>query len=106
MLALALAIIAAQPPAPALEVALKAVDRAQKQGHGKKQLLTLIDYSMPSTQKRLWVIDLKTKQVLFHELVAHGKGSGDNYAKVFSNDHQTRASSLGLFETLETYEGK
>jgi hypothetical protein len=52
------------------------------------------------------VIDLSTKKVLFHELVAHGKGSGDNYARRFSNEHQTRASSLGLFLTKGTYEGK
>jgi len=39
-------------------------------------LLTLIDYSRPSTSARLWVIDLETNRVLFEELVAHGRGSG------------------------------
>ncbi len=85
---------------------MKAVERAQKAGHGKRPLLTLIDYTKPSTEKRLWVIDLRTKRVLFHELVAHGRGSGDNYATKFSNENRTLASSLGLFETLDPYQGK
>jgi hypothetical protein len=92
-------------PKRPLEAALKAVERAKKAGRTKR-LLTLIDYSKPSAERRLWVIDLSTKRVLFHELVAHGKGSGDRVARRFSNEHATRASSLGLFETLETYEGK
>jgi hypothetical protein len=89
-----------------LDLALKAASRAQEQGHGKKKVLAVIDYSLPSTRKRLWVFDLKREKLLFHELVAHGKGSGANYAKVFSNREGTLASSLGLFEATETYQGK
>jgi hypothetical protein len=68
--------------------------------------LTVIDYSKPSTDKRLWVFDLRSRELLYEELVAHGQGSGDNFAKVFSNEPDTHASSLGLFLTEDTYVGK
>jgi hypothetical protein len=68
-------------------------------------LLTVIDYSLPSTEPRLWVLDLAHGKVLFNELVAHGAGSGDNYATRFSNTLESRQSSLGLFVTGDTYEG-
>ena len=68
--------------------------------------LTVIDYSKPSTEKRLWVFDLRTRELLYEELVAHGQGSGDNVANVFSNEPDTHASSLGLFVTEDTYVGK
>jgi hypothetical protein len=47
--------------------------------------LTVIDYSKPSAEKRLWVFDLRSHALLYEELVAHGKGSGDNFARAFSN---------------------
>ena len=68
--------------------------------------LTVIDYSRPSTTKRLWVVDLHTHELLFEELVAHGQGSGNNMATFFSNDAQTHQSSIGLFLTKNTYIGK
>jgi hypothetical protein len=68
--------------------------------------LTVIDYSKPSSEKRLWVFDLRSRELLYEELVAHGQGSGDNLAKVFSNEPETHASSLGLFLTEDTYVGK
>jgi hypothetical protein len=52
------------------------------------------------------VLDLTKKKLLFHELVAHGKGTGENMAKAFSNTPGTYQSSLGLFETMGTYMGK
>jgi len=99
------------PPAPGLDpqvlgLAQKAAKIAQEKGFGQKKILAVIDYSLPSTRKRLWVFDLKNDKLLFHELVAHGKGSGDNYAKTFSNREGTLASSLGLFEAAGTYQGK
>jgi L,D-transpeptidase catalytic domain len=106
MLALAAEAEAPEIPKRPLALALEAFERARAAGHAKKQILTLIDYSRPSTERRLWVIDLKTNQVLFHELVAHGKGSGENYAKTFSNAPRSRTTSLGAFETLATYRGK
>ena len=68
--------------------------------------LTVIDYSRPSTEKRMWVFDLKAHTLLFEELVAHGRGSGDNLARAFSNTAESHQSSLGLFRTEDTYVGK
>jgi hypothetical protein len=86
--------------------ALDAVACARARGvSGKTDVLTVIDYSLPSTQPRLWVLDLAQGKVLFHELVAHGAGSGDVYATHFSNVDNSRATSLGLFLTADTYEG-
>jgi hypothetical protein len=68
--------------------------------------LTVIDYSKSSAAKRLWVFDLRSHALLYEELVAHGKGSGDRFATAFSNDAESHQSSLGLFETKDTYSGK
>ena len=67
--------------------------------------LTVIDYSLPSTQPRLWVFDMNNGALLFKELVAHGKGTGDNMAVHFSDDMNSHQSSLGLFVTADTYIG-
>ncbi len=71
-----------------------------------KEILTIIDFTKPSTEKRLFLLDLKTKKVLHHSLVAHGKNSGANYASQFSNVPQSYKSSLGFYVTAETYYGK
>ena len=89
-----------------LALALDAVDGARARGiSGRGDLLTVIDYSLPSTKPRLWVLDLTQGKVLFNELVAHGQGSGDNYATRFSNLPDSHQSSLGLFLTGGTYTG-
>jgi hypothetical protein len=89
-----------------LTMALEAVASANARGiSGRDDLLTVIDYSLPSTQPRLWVLDLHRGKVLYHELVAHGSGSGDNYATRFSNNLNSRQTSLGLFLTGGTYQG-
>ena len=89
-----------------LAMALDAVSCARARGiEGKDDLLTVIDYSLPSTEPRLWVLDLAKGEVLFHELVAHGRGSGDKYATRFSNLNDSHQTSLGLFLTAGTYEG-
>lgn len=67
--------------------------------------LAVIDYSMPSTEKRLWVFDLVTGDVVFNEHVSHGQGSGGNMTTAFSNDDGSHQTSLGLFRTAETYHG-
>ncbi len=69
------------------------------------QRLAVIDYSRPSTEARMWVFDLASKSLLFNELVAHGRNSGDNYAVSFSNAAQSYQSSLGLYRTLQSYDG-
>ena len=71
-----------------------------------KQLLTVVDFDLPSTEKRLWVFDLATNKVLFHTLVAHGHNSGENEATNFSNTDQSNMSSLGFYATSKEYEGK
>jgi L,D-transpeptidase catalytic domain len=68
--------------------------------------LTVIDFSKPSTEKRLWVVDLRTHALLFEELVAHGQGSGNNMATRFSNDAETHSSSIGLYAAKDAYLGK
>jgi hypothetical protein len=67
--------------------------------------VTLIDYSLRSTDPRLWVFDTRTGALLFKELVAHGKGTGENMAVHFSDDMNSHQSSLGLFVTGDTYTG-
>jgi hypothetical protein len=90
-----------------LQRALKAARCARARGlAGDSNLFTVIDYSKPSTEKRLWVFDLGTRRLLFHELVAHGKGTGENEALRFSNRPHSRQTCLGLFATGEAYEGE
>lgn len=72
----------------------------------KKDILTLIDYSKPSTEKRLYVLDMKNKKLLFTSYVSHGRNSGNNYATSFSNKCGSYKSSLGFFLTENTYQGK
>lgn len=70
--------------------------------------LAVIDYSMPSTERRMWVFDMAEAGqpgLLYNEYVAHGQGSGGNMATRFSNEEGTHATSLGLFVTAETYYG-
>ena len=75
-------------------------------GKVKKNMLSVVDFSLPSTEKRFWVIDLDTKQVLFNDYVAHGRNSGNNIATKFSNVPSSNSSSLGFYITAEKYHGK
>ena len=68
-------------------------------------LITIADFSQPSTQKRLYVVDLKDKKVLFNTLVAHGRNSGTLMAKNFSNSASSLESSPGFYVTEDTYSG-
>jgi hypothetical protein len=89
------------------DLALSAASCAVKSGDmSDLATLTVIDYSRPSTEKRLWVFDLRARALLFEELVAHGSGSGENLPNLFSNDAESRQSSLGLYRTEDTYVGK
>jgi hypothetical protein len=72
----------------------------------EKKILTIIDYTKPSTEKRFFVINLERKVLLYHCFVAHGKNSGENYTKNFSNQSLSLESCLGFFITAETYFGK
>lgn len=89
-----------------LALALEARACALRNGEvGDDARLAVIDYSLPSTSKRLWVFDVAHDRVLFNEHVAHGSGTGDNLARRFSNEDGSHATSLGLFRTAETYQG-
>jgi hypothetical protein len=89
-----------------LKMALNAAHTAAQRGlvH-REDLLTVIDYSLPSTQPRLFVFDLVSRKLLFRELVAHGKNSGGNVPSFFSNSSGSLASSVGLFVTADPYIG-
>ncbi|HNX65361.1 MAG TPA: murein L,D-transpeptidase catalytic domain family protein [Bacteroidales bacterium] len=71
-----------------------------------KGIITIVDFSKPSTRERLYVIDLEHKKILYKSLVAHGKNSGGNMATSFSNNPRSLKSCLGFFITAETYNGK
>jgi hypothetical protein len=91
----------------ALQMALSALERMKAAGRSvRSDVLMVIDYSRRSTEPRLWVFDLNRAGVLFHELVAHGRNSGDDRAVRFSNEPGSLMSSLGLFLTADTYMGK
>ncbi|MGL6100512.1 MAG: murein L,D-transpeptidase catalytic domain family protein [Fusobacteriaceae bacterium] len=71
----------------------------------KNSILTIIDYTKPSTEKRFYVIDLKKNKILYKSHVSHGKNSGENYTLKFSNRENSYQSSYGFFRTAETYYG-
>jgi hypothetical protein len=91
----------------ALQHALEARDCAVASGAALAAArLAVIDYSRPSTQRRLWVFEFGPQpRLLFNEHVAHGRGSGENLAQAFSNIEGSHQTSLGLFRTAETYQG-
>ncbi len=79
---------------------------AASTGQSLAPRLAVIDYSLPSTKPRLWVFDLESNKLLFREVVAHGQGTGENMARNFSNKDGSHQTSLGLFRTADTYNGK
>jgi hypothetical protein len=97
-----------------LGLSKQAFDYAMK-GHaylaanGKLQnedIISIVDFSLPSSQKRLFIVDLKNNKLLFHTYVSHGRGSGAEMANEFSNVAESNKSSLGFYVTGDTYEGK
>jgi hypothetical protein len=88
-----------------LKLALNAYNKASTNGAVKKQLLTVIDYSLPSSKQRMWIFDLKKDELLYKLNVAHGRNSGMSTPNHFSNRNSSKQSSLGTFVTKETYIG-
>ena len=96
---------------PSKEVLQKAIAgfvRLKSEGSVRedKNLLTIIDFSKSSNSKRLWIIDLDSRKVVHNTYVAHGRNSGNEFAKNFSNTPNSYSSSLGFYITAETYFGK
>ncbi len=89
-----------------LHLAFRAHAEATAKRLTASPLLTIIDYSLPSRVRRLWVLDLDAGRVLARELVAHGRNSGGDVAHRFSNRPGSLQSSLGLFLTGRTYRGR
>lgn len=95
------------PSEDAIRWALEGYSHLNRKGViARDELLTIIDYSLPSDQKRMWVLDVHNKKVLHHSLVAHGRNSGARMARRFSNVPGSYTSSLGFFVTGDTYIGK
>lgn len=86
--------------------ALKGYEKLKEQGKIKKNYLTVIDFSKSSNTKRLWIIDMESEKVLYNTYVAHGRNSGNEFAKTFSNKPSSYKSSLGFYTTGEIYTGK
>ena len=90
-----------------LSMALSGYYSLKDQGKVSRDgILTVIDFNRSSVDERIFVIDVNRAQLLYSGLVAHGKGSGDNYAEHFSNASGSHQSSLGFYTTGETYDGK
>lgn len=94
----------ALPSMEVLELAMEGWEKLEDEL--KSPILTVIDFSLPSTEKRLWVIDPSKGLILHHSVVAHGRNSGELLAKTFSNLPESFQSSLGFYKTAETYQGK
>jgi hypothetical protein len=88
-----------------LKLALAAYNKASAMGSVRKPILTVIDYSLPSSKQRMWIFDLKHKTLLYNTYVAHGRNSGATTPNHFSNKNSSKATSLGTFVTRDTYIG-
>jgi L,D-transpeptidase catalytic domain len=91
----------------AIQAALLSLSRLQARGTPvRTDVLAVIDYTRPSTERRFWVFDLIHRRVLFQELAAHGRNSGDQMAVRFSNEPSSLMSNIGVLMTGDTYIGK
>ena len=94
---------------PQLQVFEKAISGYMKLDEAEKisnHLLTVIDFNLSSTKKRMWILDMDTNEVVYNTYVAHGQGTGGEFATKFSNTPNSHQSSLGFYVTGETYYGK
>lgn len=96
----------ALPSFESFNLALDGFNHLKEKGLIQKNILTIVDFSLSSNAKRLWVIDLDKNIVLFQTLVAHGRNTGEEFAKAFSNQAESFKSSVGFYATAEIYNGK
>lgn len=94
------------PSKESFQKALKGFWKMKEEGVLQKDILTIVDFSLSSTARRLWVIDMKENKVLLQSVVSHGRNSGNEYAQKFSNILNSNMSSIGFYKTAETYNGK
>ena len=96
----------AMPNFACFNLALNGFYSLKQKGLIQKNILTLVDFSLSSNTKRLWVIDLEKNKVIFQTLVAHGRNTGEEFANEFSNQAESFKSSIGFYATGEIYNGK
>ena len=96
----------ALPQMESFSKALTGFYQLKEKGLIDKDILTIVDFSLSSNVKRLWVIDLATNTVIINSLVAHGRNTGEEFATAFSNQAESYKSSLGFYATGEVYNGK
>lgn len=94
------------PRAEVMKILYKAYTKAKKEQLTQSPIVTVVDYSLPSNQPRLWVMDMSDHSIIKNTTVAHGKYSGQSLTTSFSNQEGSLKSSLGIFLTGETYQGK
>lgn len=92
--------------ATAFNLTVKGWEKLRKRGEVSKNLISICDFTQSSKNKRLYIIDMGTEQLLFNTLVAHGRNTGEEFAQSFSNENSSNKSSLGFYVTKETYEGQ
>lgn len=91
----------------AFEYAQQGFDRLLQEGRlTNDSIISIIDFSKPSTEKRMFILDMRNYRILFQTLVSHGRNSGQRFATRFSNQHSSYMSSPGFYITRETYQGK
>lgn len=91
---------------PVMNKVLKTLKCAMKYNVARNNILTVIDYSLPSSEKRLWVFNLQDKKLLYHTYVSHGIKSGALATNYFSNKYDSKASSIGVYKTEKAYYGR
>lgn len=95
------------PQTNVLELAVTGYTKLlHEQSVPRPEILTVIDYSLPSDVERMWVFNMKSGKLLFNSLVAHGRNSGERFASRFSNESGSYTSSLGFYLTGNTYTGQ
>lgn len=96
----------AKPNEDALFYGTLGYNYLKEQGKINNNKLTIVDFSISANQERFWVIDMDSREVIYHTLVSHGKNSGQEYASAFSNNDGSHMSSLGFYLTESIYDGK
>ncbi|MCX2838209.1 murein L,D-transpeptidase catalytic domain family protein [Salinimicrobium sp. MT39] len=100
------AVNAQMPSKVSFTYAITGYNKLENEEKIENRLLSIVDFSLPSTEKRLWILDMETNEIIYHTYVSHGKNTGGNMATKFSNTPNSLQSSLGFYVTAETYYGK